>query len=243
MVEATQDSAPTNTASQESEEAKVVPSTPDSAQAAAEQEEEKKGEPASGLPTISRGATPLPKTLRGQFEYGKSLKEEGNLYFKQRDYANAVKKYARVRAFLRPMIPSSDAQGQDNSQFLNMISQQSQNDEDKLSKEEVKEAIQVKASTFLNLAICYFLTGEFRKSIARATESLDLQKSVKAYYRRAQALAKINDFWGATADLKEAIKMDPADPNNFANELAKFESAAIAKDKKSDRKLNGFLLK
>ena len=70
-----------------------------------------------------------------------------------------------------------------------------------------------------------------------------MQKSVKAYYRRAQALSKINDFWGACADLKEAIKMEPSDPNNFGNELAKFEQAATAKDKKSDRKLNGFLLK
>ena len=56
-------------------------------------------------------------------------------------------------------------------------------------------------------------------------------------------MAKINDFWGATKDLKEAIKMDPGDPNNFSQELARYEQAAIAKDKKSDRKLNGFLLK
>lgn len=165
------------------------------------------------------------------------------MYFKQKDYANAIKKYARVRAFLKPMIPNTDAQGQDNSQFLNMISQQSTNDDDKMTKEEVKEAIQVQASTFLNLAICYFLTEDFRKSIARATESINLLPSVKAYYRRAQALARINDFWGATKDLKEALKLDPTDPNNFSNELAKFEQMAIAKDKRSDRKLNGFLLK
>ena len=69
-----------------------------------------------------------------------------------------------------------------------------------------------------------------------------MQKSVKAYYRRAQGLAKINDFWGASKDLKEAIKLDPADPNNFANELAKFEQAARTKDTKSDKKLRGFLL-
>ena len=100
----------------------------------------------------------------------------------------------------------------------------------------------MQASTFLNLSICYFLTNDFRKCIARATESLDLQKGVKAYYRRAQALAKINDFWGATKDLKEAIKLDPSDPNNFANELAKFEQAARTKDQKSDKKLRGFLL-
>ena len=80
--------------------------------AVAEEVKEPASTAGSGLPTISSGVTPLPKTLRGQFEYGKSLKEEGNLYYKQRDYANAIKKYARVRAFLKPLIPNSD--GQDN---------------------------------------------------------------------------------------------------------------------------------
>ena len=93
-----------------------------------EEEEEKKVEETTaaattGTPTtIASGLVPLPKTLRGQFLYGQSLKEEGNLYFKQKDYANAIKKYGRVRAFLKPMIPSGDGQGGDNSQFLNMIS-------------------------------------------------------------------------------------------------------------------------
>ena len=114
MVEANPTAADTTAAA---EETKVATQAAE----ANGQEEEKKVEevkqPAStagsGLPTISSGVTPLPKTLRGQFEYGKSLKEEGNLYFKQRDYANAIKKYARVRAFLKPLIPNSD--GQDNS--------------------------------------------------------------------------------------------------------------------------------
>lgn len=56
-------------------------------------------------------------------------------------------------------------------------------------------------------------------------------------------MAKINDFWAATKDLKEAIKLDPTDPNNFATELARYEQAAIAKDKKSDQKLKGFLMR
>ena len=145
MVEASNPTASNNDTQQEApvadsvmqEEEKKEPSqatTSASSQAAA----------TSGLPTISTtGVVPLPKTVRGQFEYGKSLKEEGNLYFKQKDYANAIKKYARVRAFLKPVIPNSDSQGQDNSQFLNMISQQSNNDDERLSKEEVKEAIQV----------------------------------------------------------------------------------------------------
>ena len=53
----------------------------------------------------------------------------------------------------------------------------------------------------------------------------------------------IKDYWGAVADLKAAIAMDKTDPNGFAAEMAQYEQAAIAKDKKSDKKLNGFLLK
>ena len=83
---------------------------------------------------------------------------------------------------------------------------------------------------------------EFRKSLDRATESLALKQSEKALYRRAQAYAALKDYWKAVADLKAAIKLNPSDPNNFAQELARFEQLAQAKDKASDKKLKGFLL-
>ena len=51
----------------------------------------------------------------------------------------------------------------------------------------------------------------------------------------------LKDYWGACKELKEAIKMDKTDPNNFKHELAKYEALAIQKDKKSDKKLRGFL--
>ena len=73
------------------------------------QEEEKKEEtkgPASGV-------NPMPKTQRACYELGQQLKEEGNNFFKQGNYAEAVKKYAKVRAFLRSMMPSEG--GADNS--------------------------------------------------------------------------------------------------------------------------------
>ena len=115
-------------------------------------------------------------------------------------------------------------------------------EEGKLTQEETKEAIQLQASTFLNLSICYFKMQEFRKSLDRATESLTLKQSEKALYRRAQAYAALKDYWKAVADLKAAIKLNPSDPNNFAQELARFEQLAQAKDKASDKKLKGFLL-
>lgn len=49
-----------------------------------------------------------------------------------------------------------------------------QGPEDQLTDEEKKQAVQCQASTFLNLAICYFLTQQYKKCIERATESLAL---------------------------------------------------------------------
>ena len=179
--------------------------------AAAEQqpEEEKK----EAAPVVN----PMPQTMREQFLYAKALKEEGNNFYRNGDHASAIKKYSRVRAFLRQMIPAKD---QDNAQFMDMITKGG--GEDKLTKAETKEAVQIQASTFLNLSICYFHTQDYRKSIDRATESLDLQKSIKAHYRRAKALSMIKDYWGAVKDMKAAIAMDKTDPNNFAAEMAQF---------------------
>ena len=76
------------------------------------------------------------------------------------------------------------------------------------------------------MAICYFMQENYRKSIDRATESIGMQKTIKAYYRRAKALAAIKDYWGACKDLREAIKMDKSDPNDFAREVAQYEALA-----------------
>ena len=77
----------------------------------------------------------MPSTLREQFLHAKALKEEGNQLFKAGDHANAVKKYSRVRAFLRPMMPAGETD-EDNSAFINMISQP--DDNSKLTPEDIK---------------------------------------------------------------------------------------------------------
>jgi len=161
----------------------------------------------------------MPRTMQEHFLFGQALKEEGNLLFKQKDYVNAIKKYSKVRAYLRPVLPASGGDAE-NASFVNMINQKpGDSGEDRLSAQETKLAVQVMAQSFLNMSLCYFMTEDFKKSADRASESLKLQKSVKAYYRRAKAKAAFKDFWGAVADLKEAIKMEPGDPNDFAKEM------------------------
>ena len=65
------------------------------------------------------------------------------------------------------------------------------------------------------MAVCYYLLKEYDKSRDRATQSLELQKTSKGWYRRAVAKKMLTDYEGACLDIKEAIKMDPSDPNDF----------------------------
>ena len=65
------------------------------------------------------------------------------------------------------------------------------------------------------MSICFFNLKKYLKSKEKATKSLEMKKSIKAYYRRAQARAYMKDYDGACDDLKSAIKMDMNDPNDF----------------------------
>ena len=98
--------------------------------------------------------------------------------------------------------------------FVNLISKGGKGDE-KLSEEEVVELTQVQASAFLNMSVCYYMLKDYPKSRDRATSSLQLQKSTKGFYRRAVAKKMMTDYDGACEDLKEAIKLDTSDPNDF----------------------------
>ena len=73
----------------------------------------------------------------------------------------------------------------------------------------------MQASTYLNMAVCYFMMKEYKKSIDKATASIGLQKTIKGFYRRAVAKKMLTDFDGACEDLKQAIMMDTEDPNDF----------------------------
>ena len=87
------------------------------------------------------------------------------------------------------------------------------------------------------MSICFFHLQKYAKSKEKASLSLETKKSIKAYYRRAQARARMKDFDGACDDLKAAIKMDTSDPNDFQAELAKYEKHARAARKAADDKL------
>lgn len=54
--------------------------------------------------------------------------------------------------------------------------------------------------------------GDFKITVDKCTEALYIdQSTVKAYYLRAQAQAKLRNFDEALTDIKEAIKLSPGD--------------------------------
>lgn len=67
---------------------------------------------------------------------------------------------------------------------------------------------------------------EYEKSIRKASESLQLKKSIKAYYRRGKAHAALERFEEAAADLKSAVMLDTSDPNDIQQEMAIFAARA-----------------
>lgn len=63
----------------------------------------------------------------------------------------------------------------------------------------------------LNEAMCQLKLGEFRKAEVAATKVIkDEPSNVKALYRRAQALAKLEEFQMALVDAKRVVELDVA---------------------------------
>ena len=46
----------------------------------------------------------MPETPTEMYEYAKQLKDEGNMYFKMKDYKKAISKYSRIQLFTKSLI-------------------------------------------------------------------------------------------------------------------------------------------
>jgi tetratricopeptide (TPR) repeat protein len=75
--------------------------------------------------------------------------------------------------------------------------------------------IELQATTYLNMSQAFFQQKNFDKSIKKATDSLNLKKTIKAYYRRGKAYAMLGQYENAADDMKKAVLMDTSDPNDI----------------------------
>ncbi len=91
-----------------------------------------------------------------------------------------------------------------------------------------QEVIELQATTYLNMSQAFFQKKNYEKTIQKATDSLNLKKTVKAYYRRGKAYAMLEQYENAAADMKKAVLMDTSDPNDFQIEMMRYEKLAKA---------------
>ena len=69
------------------------------------------------------------------------------------------------------------------------------------------------ATTYLNMAQCFFQTQQYQKSVEKATFSLGFRRSTKALFRRAMSGAARKDYEGAIKDLEEALTLEQGNPD------------------------------
>ena len=192
---------------------------------------ESKGEPQ----TAPTSGFKFPQTHKETLEMCKDYKTQGNQLFKEKDYKKANTKYSRVALFAKSVLDSEGG----GDQMMEMVKKAKGEQENKepLTEAETQELRDVVAASALNMSICFFQLKNYQKSKEKATQSIDMKKSIKGFYRRAQAKAFLKDFEGACLDLKEAIKLDTTDPNDCQAELIKYEKYAAAARKQSESKL------
>lgn len=112
-----------------------------------------------------------------------ALKEEGNNYFKEKEYEKASRSYRRGTNTLKPLNKGNTGD------------------------EQVK-ALLVSLQT--NLSMMCLKIGKHKQSAQVASAALKIDSSnVKALFRRAVACRQMGNFDDAKADLKQALQLDP----------------------------------
>jgi hypothetical protein len=93
------------------------------------------------------------------------------------------------------------------------------------------------------MSISYYLLKNFEKALEKATLSLENKKTLKGLYRRGKTNAALKNYERAIKDMEDAVKMDTSDPNDIQQEIMQLRVKMREEDKKSEKKLAGFLLK
>ena len=83
-----------------------------------------------------------------------------------------------------------------------------------------------------NMAMIFLKEKNYSKVIEKATSSLDVEKNMKALFRRGKAYTMKNDFENAYKDFEDGKKFSPDDAKLFDNEI----QAAKRREKKYDIK-------
>jgi tetratricopeptide (TPR) repeat protein len=106
-----------------------------------------------------------------------------------------------------------------------------------------KVACELERDVNCNMAMVFLKEKNYTKAVEKATNSLKVEKTTKAYYRRGKAYALKNDFENAYCDFEAGKALDPAESKLFDSEIAKTKKSEKVYDRESSKKLMGFLNK
>eukprot|EP00347_Sterkiella_histriomuscorum_P006931 403350887 len=199
-----------------------------SSQSTHQDEEEKKQYSTDNPPTTSKQEI---------FNKAFQFKEEGNLFFKAKDYKRALAKYARVECYTRVLCPSKEGEM---AMYGNMNKKAK---ELEANDEEIEKVNDLLATTYVNMSICFYLQQLYQKSLDKASKSVSAKPTVKGYYRRGKAQMQLEHFAEAAKDFEAAVRLDPSDPNDIQQELALAKIKAKEREKANAKKMQGFLLR
>lgn len=86
----------------------------------------------------------------------------------------------------------------------------------------------VREAALCNIALCYTRLGYLREAVSVATQAIEYYPTNhKAYYRRAQAYRKLDEYDAALADAYTAAEHCPHDPA-IAKEIATIQVSTNA---------------
>jgi tetratricopeptide (TPR) repeat protein len=212
------------------EEEKVESATPAAASKSAEElakaAEEKKAREEEGQKLQAQ-------KFQNFIEQAQKYKDEGNEFFKAGELQKARGKYTRVFAYTKSLVGG----GPDGSDaMVDMALKASSKGE--IDQDLKKKARELERDVNCNMAMVYLKERNWAKAVEKATNSLNIEKTTKAYFRRGKAYAMKNDFENAYKDFEEGKKLDDSDAKLFDEEIAKTKKREKEYDKQMSKKFN-----
>ena len=186
----------------------------------------------------------MPKTPSEKVAECKRLKEEGNQFFKDKNYIKARGCYGRIELHSKPFLEDIDASGADVEDFsLGMVSKAAGTENStNLTAAEKKELKEICVAAYNNNAQCWNKADipaekKFLKVIEKANLGLAVTPTYKGFFIRATARGALKDYEGAVSDVREALKINPDDPNKYKDQMNKWQELEDHSRKASDNAL------
>eukprot|EP00929_Paragymnodinium_shiwhaense_P003319 TRINITY_DN103787_c0_g1_i1.p1 TRINITY_DN103787_c0_g1~~TRINITY_DN103787_c0_g1_i1.p1 ORF type:complete len:211 (+),score=70.65 TRINITY_DN103787_c0_g1_i1:90-722(+) len=175
------------------------------------------------------------KSALEQIAEAEVFKQEGNERVKAGEYKKALSSYHKVFLYLNGL--SMPGEQSEAAAYSKMIG--GSNPAQQVPDDRVEDVKALRATTWMNMGLCYIKTGAYPKCIDVCTKALEVSKQSKAYFRRGQAHLELRHLDEAKADLEMAKDLEPSSTAIQA-ELKRLKLAFAqheAKEKKKYSKL------